>query len=601
MSALSKNVIGHSSSDQAIFEERFKYFLASNKRNKLFSVKATGTFNFGSDEESGLPIDQESSESPFYDDLPWPSLVSEGPPWSEAAGIDPPARPANPLSSILSGQRSVYSTISSYSSSFSSSSFSSPDELDYEGDQEDNDLPPVQNYLSSPDHLLYPPPALSSGNRMPPLSKTASSSSSSGSSSNSLPTKLDDGTSSFRSESSGFFSGPMTISHDKVLNWALQQNCCDARLLNIQASLESPSSKTFPISSTTVNLIEPTGISVISDIDDTIKHTQIMHGARTVLANTFFNSSSPIHGMAEAYMNWYTQGASFHYVSNSPFQLLPFLQEFLNTHHFPPGSMHLRLDGSLLSRLIEIPGRAKRDAILSIMTDFPHRQFILVGDSGEIDLEIYTKIAQEHPGRILKIFIHDVTTPFLENKQKKKSLSPTSPSNPNSTFLSSLDTILDMGTDLLRSNSLASLFPTKPKRRPSMPHHSSSSSLLSSTTDETLLSGISGDLLTLSPSLSSPASSLYPSARSKLLSDLIDPTLSSSSSITSNSSSTLLNSLSSSKASLKPNASTLDDRRAKAQEQIPDVDIILFQDASSLKDDMAIQSTIWQHWDDQCS
>ena len=90
------------------------------------------------------------------------------------------------------------------------------------------------------------------------------------------------------------------------------------------------------------------------------------------------------------------------------------LDQFLKSSAFPPGSMHLRVDGKLLARLIEVPGRAKRDAILQIIKDFPQRQFVLIGDSGEIDLEIYARIAADYPDQILKIFIRDVSS----NKKK---------------------------------------------------------------------------------------------------------------------------------------------------------------------------------------
>lgn len=111
------------------------------------------------------------------------------------------------------------------------------------------------------------------------------------------------------------------------------------------------------------------------------------------------------------------------------------LSEFLKDTNFPPGSMHLRLDGSLLARLVEVPGRAKRDAIIALLNDFPRRKFVLIGDSGEIDLEIYARIAADFPGRILKIMIRDVSTPqalvrrrttwssiFIPSKQQSKEL-----------------------------------------------------------------------------------------------------------------------------------------------------------------------------------
>ncbi|KAI8063390.1 uncharacterized protein B0P05DRAFT_476853 [Gilbertella persicaria] len=56
------------------------------------------------------------------------------------------------------------------------------------------------------------------------------------------------------------------------------------------------------------------------------------------------------------------------------------------------------------------PGKHKLQVIPRILRDFPHRKFILVGDSGEIDPEIYQHIYHEFPDQIIKIFIHDVTS-----------------------------------------------------------------------------------------------------------------------------------------------------------------------------------------------
>lgn len=91
----------------------------------------------------------------------------------------------------------------------------------------------------------------------------------------------------------------------------------------------------------------------------------------------------------------------------------------MSNHHFPPGSFHLRPSKSLFKNLVEKQGRSKRDSIVGIMRDFPQRKFVLVGDSGEIDLEIYTRIAAEFPDQVLKIFIRDVTTVAAAKDNKK--------------------------------------------------------------------------------------------------------------------------------------------------------------------------------------
>ncbi|KAI8141290.1 hypothetical protein BJV82DRAFT_182106 [Fennellomyces sp. T-0311] len=276
-------------------------------------------------------------------------------------------RPVNPLSTVLDGGRKPYTP----SVRSSDSSGSASDELDYQFT----------------------------------VGSLESASSASSAEEQSHATTSQSYSITVKTEGSGFLNGEIVIPHSRVLSWAKKQDHCDARIIRLRSSAQ-----TFSPSQGHVSLVEPTGISIISDIDDTIKDTQILAGARTVLSNTFFKHPREVSGMADAYMRWYTQGASFHYVSNSPFQLMPMLDRFLKSSDFPPGSMHLRLDGNMLARLVEMPGRAKRDAILQIIKDFPQRQFILIGDSGEIDLEIYARIAAEYHDQILKIFIRDVSS-----------------------------------------------------------------------------------------------------------------------------------------------------------------------------------------------
>ncbi|KAI8332821.1 hypothetical protein BC941DRAFT_435419 [Chlamydoabsidia padenii] len=156
-------------------------------------------------------------------------------------------------------------------------------------------------------------------------------------------------------------------------------------------------------------MIDPIGISIISDIDDTIKVTDILDGRDEILQNTFFRKAKEIPGMSNVYQSWSIEGAKFHYVSNSPWQVYPALKEFMNDNQFPKGSVHLRpvsTQGLILGK----PGKHKWDTITTILEDFPQRKFILIGDSGEIDPEIYSKIYHRYPHQIVKIFIHDVTS-----------------------------------------------------------------------------------------------------------------------------------------------------------------------------------------------
>ncbi|KAG2207967.1 hypothetical protein INT47_010951 [Mucor saturninus] len=166
-----------------------------------------------------------------------------------------------------------------------------------------------------------------------------------------------------------------------------------------------------------IDIIDPYGISVISDIDDTIKVTDILDGKDAILQNTFFRQAREVPHMSEVFQSWASEGAHVHYVSNSPWQVYPALSEFIASKHFPRGSMHLR-SVSTQDLIIGKAGKHKREMIPKILRDFPHRKFILVGDSGEIDPEVFGDIYKEFPDQIIKIFIHDVTSQRAMNADK---------------------------------------------------------------------------------------------------------------------------------------------------------------------------------------
>ena len=179
---------------------------------------------------------------------------------------------------------------------------------------------------------------------------------------------------------------------------------------------------------TPVQLIESRGWSLISDIDVTIKHSDVRH-PRALLRNTFSEPFQSIPGMAKRYQRWAEQGLSFHYVSSSPWQLLEPLLDFIQKDGFPNGSMHLKqlrvLDRSAL-RLLQEPKQSKPPILRSILDAWPKRRFILVGDSGEQDPEIYCDLANERPQQIAKIFIR-LTQPASTEAARWQQLSKTAP------------------------------------------------------------------------------------------------------------------------------------------------------------------------------
>ncbi|KAI9832245.1 MAG: hypothetical protein M1819_004423 [Sarea resinae] len=250
-----------------------------------------------------------------------------------------------------------------------------------------------------------------------------------------------------------------------------------------------------------VRIIEPTGVSLISDIDDTIKHSAIGGGAREMFRNTFVRDLKDltVDGVKEWYQTLSSMGVQMHYVSNAPWQLYPVISTFFAMAGLPSGSYHLKQYSGMLQGIFEPVAERKKGTLEKLLADFPQRKFILVGDSGEADLEVYTDTALAHPGRIIGIFIRDVTTP------PSKGFFDSSPAS-----LSNVD--LSSGLRDGRSSSVVGVEPPQrveplrrsPQRKPVLPPRPSMKSAATTSTETQPAMGKLIDLDEDDPSFPSP-------------------------------------------------------------------------------------------------
>jgi phosphatidate phosphatase APP1 len=153
------------------------------------------------------------------------------------------------------------------------------------------------------------------------------------------------------------------------------------------------------------------GISVVSDVDDTIKISEVLD-RNAMMQRTFLHPFEAVPGMAEVYRSWATNGATFHYVSASPWQLHLPLRDFARTNGFPDGSWSMktwRVKDRSFASLFGNPQAYKVATIGALMRQFPGRAFVLVGDSGERDPEAYAELARQFPTQVKAILIRDVT------------------------------------------------------------------------------------------------------------------------------------------------------------------------------------------------
>jgi len=170
-----------------------------------------------------------------------------------------------------------------------------------------------------------------------------------------------------------------------------------------------------------VNLISPTGVSIISDIDDTIKISGVID-KKQLLKHTFYLDFKAVPGTADLYKKWLSTSGALHFVSSSPWQLYPPLKQFIEQAGFPSADYSLkyfRFKDSSFFNLFNNGIETKPPQIINILKKYPLRKFILIGDSGEQDPEIYAQIKQQFSDQIIHIFIRNVTGENANNARFK--------------------------------------------------------------------------------------------------------------------------------------------------------------------------------------
>ncbi len=143
---------------------------------------------------------------------------------------------------------------------------------------------------------------------------------------------------------------------------------------------------------------------VISDLDDTVVLSNVRNKLKMVLALALSNARTrkPFKGVAAFYRALHAGRNPMFYVSKSPWNLYAPLVEFLRVQGLPPGPLLLRDFGWRMSK------SHKTEAIEGILRTYPKLPFVLIGDSGEEDPEIYSDIVHRFPQRIRVVYIRSV-------------------------------------------------------------------------------------------------------------------------------------------------------------------------------------------------
>ncbi len=163
-----------------------------------------------------------------------------------------------------------------------------------------------------------------------------------------------------------------------------------------------------------IRVVDPSvRFGLISDIDDTVMVTTL---PRPLLAawNTFVldeHARASVPGMAVLYERLVNAnpGAPVFYLSTGAWNVAPTLTRFLSRHLYPAGPLLLTDWGPQGDRLFRSGPAHKRAALNRLAGEFPNIRWLLVGDDGQHDVEIYAEFAAEHPDSVAAVAIRHLS------------------------------------------------------------------------------------------------------------------------------------------------------------------------------------------------
>ncbi|BDI23106.1 App1 family protein [Herbiconiux sp. L3-i23] len=157
-----------------------------------------------------------------------------------------------------------------------------------------------------------------------------------------------------------------------------------------------------------------TRFGLLSDIDDTVMVTAL---PRPLLAawNTFVlneHARTPTPGMAVLYDRIIKahDGSPTIYLSTGAWNVAPTLSRFLGRNLYPRGPMLLTDWGPTHDRLFRSGRQHKVDSLARLATEFPDVKWLLVGDDGQHDEEIYGEFALAHPNNVAAVAIRQLSS-----------------------------------------------------------------------------------------------------------------------------------------------------------------------------------------------
>lgn len=162
-------------------------------------------------------------------------------------------------------------------------------------------------------------------------------------------------------------------------------------------------------------------IDIISDVDDTIVFSYTRNVFKRIKAIAFTppEKRKPISFTQKLFKTFEKHNARVIYISKSESNLFAMLTKIIDNNKLPNGNLILTPYLKLSQLLNPKKGRHyKLDHIRLILQNSKSKKYVLLGDDTQKDMEVYTAIAREFPGKILKVYIRQTGKVISSTQQE---------------------------------------------------------------------------------------------------------------------------------------------------------------------------------------
>lgn len=152
---------------------------------------------------------------------------------------------------------------------------------------------------------------------------------------------------------------------------------------------------------------------LVSDVDDTVMVTMLPRPLTAIWNLLVLNEDArrPVPGMSRLYaeLGALETAMPVVYLSTNAWNVAPAIRRFLAHHRFPAGPLLLTDWGPTNTGWFRSGPEHKHRVLERLAAELPHVRWVLVGDDGQRDPQIYRAFARAHPELVRAVVIRELS------------------------------------------------------------------------------------------------------------------------------------------------------------------------------------------------